>query len=179
MALCSFHKDAPGTHNQATNPYQEALDETTPVAPAIGPFLLLLSIWGKCIHIHIHIQAEQITVQLTVVYLYTQGHILISRVSRVCNTGNGCVYKPFVRPHPDRIKMPGLWMAVVICSCLSRNSHPGKCGSLGFLRLSKAEPEVSLDDSGNRKWRGLAVAWLGGTGGTGGHVLCTSFHFSF
>lgn len=76
------------------------------MAPIIGPFLLLLSILtlGK---VYISISISRPSNLLYNLQLYTQEPLLISRVSRVYNTGNGCVYKPFVRPQSGQDKDAG------------------------------------------------------------------------
>lgn len=106
VSIHKIYKMPQASITKPTNPYQETLDETTPVAPIIGPFLLLLSILtlGK---VYISISISRPSNLLYNLQLYTQEPLLISRVSRVYNTGNGCVYKPFVRPQFGQDKDAG------------------------------------------------------------------------
>lgn len=80
------------------------------------------------------------------------------------DTGNGCVYKPFVRLHPGWIKMPGsaygTALYAVLCRFLSRNSHPGKwCASLGFPRLLAKADRRFPGLCGEREMGGLWLGW--------------------
>lgn len=97
------------------------------------------------------------------------------------DTGNGCVYMPFVRRQSGQDKYAGS----VNGSCYMSYHAAAYLGiailarrvSLGFLRLSaKAKPEVFLDDSGNSKWKG---ACCGLTGGDWGGGLCTVYFLLF
>jgi hypothetical protein len=106
VSIHNIYKMPQASITKPTNPYQETLDETAPVAPIIGPFLLLLSILtlGK---VYIFISISGPSNLLYNLQLYTQEPLLISRVSRVYDTGNGCVYKPFVRPQSGQDKDAG------------------------------------------------------------------------
>ncbi|CAP97888.1 hypothetical protein PCH_Pc22g06000 [Penicillium rubens Wisconsin 54-1255] len=96
------------TANYAANPLLEILDEKTPAAPVIGPFLFHLSICAGESDYPYPVQTSY-CIQHN---LQNTPGTLMSRVSRVYDTGNGCVYKPFVRRYPGWIKMPGVGVSL-------------------------------------------------------------------